>query len=73
MTVKQLIKQLKKMPQNLEVFSADHDHGEWEVNGPIFAVNCIVKSEYVEYTSALRGSDKDIFESMPDKYVTIHP
>lgn len=39
MTVKQLIKELKKMPPEAVVIIKDHDHGEGELNGYVHYVS----------------------------------
>jgi hypothetical protein len=38
MTVKKLISELKKMPPELEVYFADHDHSEYEWNNKVHRV-----------------------------------
>lgn len=45
MTVSQLIRKLKKMPQNAKVYTADHDHAACETNGPVFSVDYIDQSK----------------------------
>jgi len=48
MKVKQLIKELKKMPQNYKVGMAMHDNAEGEVAAWVFSVEDILE-EYIEY------------------------
>lgn len=49
MTVKQLIAKLKKMPQNLNVYWADHDHGEYEINSTAGCVEHIYEPDEEDY------------------------
>ncbi|OEU73852.1 MAG: hypothetical protein BA864_04740 [Desulfuromonadales bacterium C00003093] len=46
MKVKQLIKELKQMPQNLEVEVAMHDNSEYESAACVCSVDHFVKSDY---------------------------
>jgi len=86
MTVKQLIKQLEKMPQNLQVYVSDHDHSEYETNGEVGDVTLIDRSNagdirkygYVSYSGIIDKDgyiskhDQERFDSTPEKYVTLH-
>ena len=49
MRVKDLIKQLEKLPKNLKVYKADHDHGTFETSGSVNVVELIDKSNMTEY------------------------
>ncbi len=68
MTVKELIKELKRMPQNLEVGFAAHDNQEWELQGWAFSVYHIKKSDYDEPALKI---DIEPFQNMPDEWVSI--
>ena len=69
MKVKQLIKELKKMPQNLEVEVSMHDNAEYESAGNVAGIDHFFKSDY-------DGDDMDaesqrVFEDMLDECVII--
>lgn len=66
MKVSQLIKELKKMPKNAQVYNVDHDHGEYEVNGSTRAVKLVEK----QYAHELEERS-DSYEDMPDVWVSI--
>lgn len=70
MTVAQLISKLKKMPQNLDVFWSDHDHGDYEVNAAVRRVWVVDKSEANDHYHQRQLKD---FEDTPKKYVNIRP
>ena len=53
-TVRKLISELKKMPQNLPVGVAMHDNSDNEVAGWVYSVN-----EIIEDTSELPGYEND--------------
>lgn len=53
-TVKKLISELKKMPQDLQVGVAMHDNSDNEVAGWVYSVN-----EIIEDTSELLGYEND--------------
>ena len=61
MTVKQLKKLLSKVPDNAIVYTADHDHSEWETNGMVLSVTYIEnqKKEFPEGTYAREELNKD--------------
>ena len=46
MKVKELIRELKKMPQDLEVRTAQHDNYIWEVAGSTDTVHHIIASDH---------------------------
>jgi hypothetical protein len=71
MKVSKLIAELKKMPKDLEVYWADHDHNEFEVNDIARKVYLMDKSEGVKdwHKSALKMNE----DFTPDKYVVIRP
>ena len=69
MKVKTLIRELKKMPQNLEVQVAMHDNYEYESAGEVCSLGHFVKDDYDgEYMSpeSLR-----VFEEMVDECVIL--
>jgi len=70
MKVSELIKELKKLPQNLEVYWADHDHGEFETNNIAGRVVNIDKSKMTKYSN---DKSDESFQLTPQKYVLIRP
>ena len=71
MNVKELVKQLKKIPQDLEVYRADHDHGTFETAGIVNSVQLINKEDMNKYNND--GADGGVFKDTPNKYVVIRP
>ncbi len=69
MTVKQLINQLKKMPQNLEVGTAAHDNSEYEVQGWACSVDHLIKADFDPENDG--AADVGIIDDCPDEYVVI--
>jgi hypothetical protein len=69
MKVKQLIKELKKMPQNLEVEVAMYDNAEFESVGNISTADHFVKDDYD--IDGMSTKSRMIFEGMPDEYVIL--
>ena len=69
MKVKQLIRELKKMPQNLEVDMAMHDNAEHESAGHVSWVMHFVKSDYEELE--LSKVDLRCLNDMSDECVII--
>lgn len=69
MKVKALIKELKKMPQNLEVEVAMFDNSEWETAGNVSSVHHFNKDEHVPELK-LRG-EMALFDDMLDECVII--
>ena len=74
MKVKQLIKKLEGLPKNLEIYSADHDHGKFETSSEIGRVELIDKSEMddIEDDNYCDGGYYP-FKNTPKKYVVIRP
>jgi len=70
MKVKQLIAELKKQPQNLDVEYAHHDNTEWESAGDVFSVTLFEKSDY-KINPAIRTDDMKRFDDMPNRLVII--
>ena len=54
------------MPKTAEVYNQDHDHSEFETNGPTRCVD-LREKEYAEEWD----KDTDGYEDMPDVWVTI--
>ena len=73
MKVSKLIRVLKKMPQNLEIYMADHDHGTYETNS--IANNCelIDKSKMTDTDNDNAICTDGCFTHTPKKYVCIRP
>jgi hypothetical protein len=69
MKVKQLIKELKKMPQNLEVEVGMHDNAEYESAGDVCAVDHFIKEDYD--MDDLSAESQMMFDSMVDECVII--
>lgn len=71
MRVRDLIKKLKAMPQNLEVGTSAHDNYEWEVQSWVCDVTHITKPDYDNKSRELLKSDRDCLESMPKEWVVL--
>lgn len=72
MIVKQLIKELKKCPQNLEVHLAAHDHSEHESASHANSVTHFVKNNFRFFvTEYLDKQDTERFNDMPDECIVI--
>ena len=69
MKVKQLIKELKKMPQNLNVEVAMRDNYEYESAGNVCSVFHFIKEEY--YEEVLSQEAQREFDDMSDECVII--
>jgi len=66
MTVKELIKKLKTLPQNLEAGMALFDQPMWMACDWVETVEHIVKSEHSSF------EDERMYAHLPDEYVIIH-
>ncbi len=73
MTVKDLIKKLKKMPKNLIIYTADHDHGTFETNSVAGCCEIVDKSEMDEYVNDKDCGLSNSFTDTPDRYVVVRP
>jgi len=74
MIVKNLIKKLKKMPQDAQVFMADHDHERFQTNGQSpDHVEFIDKSTMNEIENDDDCGCSDCFKNTPDSYVVLRP
>ena len=65
MTVKKLIAELKKMPQNVQVYTAGHDNEEWEIQSGVTSVAHYKKSNF-------HPMDRQELSTHDDEWVTIH-
>lgn len=77
--VKDLIKKLQKMPQDLQVYWADHDHGRYETNNTAGCVELIDKAEMRDDGENDKGDGNwngghdPTFQDTPKRYVCIRP
>ena len=67
MKVKDLIKKLKAMPQNLEVGVSAHDNQEWEIGAWPTTVDHFVKEECEP-----PGYNDEMWDDAPKECVVIH-
>ena len=69
MKVRELIKKLKKMPQNINVYTSNHDNYEWETSGNVSGVYHCVKEDLRKDAENHLKSKNDIerFESNDDE------
>ena len=71
MKVYQLIKMLKKLPQNAVVAIADHDHDEFEVSGWPHTAELIEKKDFdPDHDPSQAG---DLMGDYPNEWVVIRP
>lgn len=66
MKVKELITNLKKMPQHLEVGMVPFDEQPWVAGDWVHDVEHIIKDEHDS------SEDERMFKDMPKEYVIIH-
>ena len=75
MTVRKLISELKKLPQNLQVYYAHNDNSPWEQAGEVFSIEHCVKEDLREKFSDnindLSHMDREDFESRSKQWVVI--
>ena len=69
MTVKQLIKELRKMPKDLDVGMVAFDLPAWCVGDWVCSVEHIIKDE-VHFVDG--ADDERIYNDMPAEYVIVH-
>lgn len=69
MKVKQLIRELKQMPQNLDVEVAMNDNAEYETAGNVCSVFHFIKEEYDE--DFIYSADQRAFDDMLNECVII--
>lgn len=67
MKVKQLIAELKKLPQNIEVGTSAHDNYEEECAGWVCSVSHFIKSEF----DINEVAEQDMFRDMPDECIIL--
>lgn len=73
MKVKHLINQLERLPKNLQVYWADHDHGTFETGGMARYAELIDKSEITPEENDLNDGISNPFKGTPNRYVVIRP
>jgi hypothetical protein len=74
MTVKELIKELKKLPGDLDVGVAAHDNDEWEIAGWVGTVDLFDREELMglyELDESLSEEDLRRFEDQPEQAVVL--
>jgi len=74
MKVKQLIAQLKAMPQTAEVYFRDHDRAEHETSASIDSVRHVEKSDFDQdqyVQTVIQGSDMNSFDEKPKQWVVL--
>ena len=75
MTVRKLIAELKKLPQNLQVYYAHNDNSPWEQAGEVFSVEYCVKEklreQFSENINSLSLMDRGDFESLSKQWIAI--
>lgn len=72
MKVAQLIKLLKKMPQDMEVGMSAGDNLEWEVSGWVCSVYHHRKSDFdASEIFEAHSCDPKMFDNNPEEWVTI--
>ena len=72
MKVKQLIAQLKKLPQDADVYTRDHDQGEYQTNSPVRGAEVCMKKFYTrDYEVLMTPMERDSFDRMPRRWVTV--
>ena len=72
MKVRELIKQLKEYPQNLDVHVSHGDNYEWESAGWVYGVNHFIKTEYIDKVENCVDYDsKRMFKDMPSECIIL--
>lgn len=69
MKVKELIEELKKMPQNAIVYTADHDHSDLETNSKVKQVESVNQNDLDDY--AKERLEKDPYFKIKGTYVVL--
>ena len=70
MKVKDLIRQLKRLPPDVDVYFSAHDQDEFEVTGEASSVYLLEKEDYYNTASL---AEPDMVARMPEKWVVIRP
>jgi len=74
MTVQELIAELQKMPRDIEVYRADHDHGRFETAGSVRRVELIDKNDMTKYDNDESNDGRSYpFKDTPTRYVVVRP
>jgi len=73
MKVKDLIKELNKMPKNMIVYWADHDHGTYETNNEVGRCEFIDKNEMTKFNNDEIHGDNECYKNTPRKYICLRP
>lgn len=74
MKVKQLIKELRKLPQDIDVNVSMQDNSRYEIAGHVCTVSHFIKEEYqdeVDLASVTDHSTADMFDAMPEECVIL--
>lgn len=71
MKVKELISELKRLPQNLRVDVAMHDNAEWESAGIVCSILLFNKSDYFDDVEIRTEEDKGMLSDMPDECIIL--
>lgn len=66
MKVSELRKILKNVPGDLDIYTADHDHDDFEVNG------LVSYAMIIEYTEQNKLNSGYFSDKQPKKYFVIH-
>ena len=72
MKVKELIKHLKKMPPDLNIYYSHSDNSDFEIAGDVHYVAHCTKDRLRGYAK-LYGNESDLvmFENFPDEWIII--
>lgn len=70
MTVRELIKELKKMPKDLHVGYSHHDNGKYEIPGWVENVAHLKKIDYINNGDP--ASDDELVLCNPDEWVILN-
>jgi len=70
MTIKELKEVIKDLPDNMPVYAADHDHSEWETNGPVRFVDVVDQSKLDEYEHMLLKQNPEY--KIKGRYLVLH-
>lgn len=73
MKVKDLIKQLENLPQNLEIYWADHDHGDFETGGKAGKVKLIDKKNMTKSNNDEDCGISDCYKHTPRRDILLRP
>lgn len=71
MKVRKLISELKKMPQNLEVYFSNHDNAEYELADVVSTCHLYNKEDFDIDEIPNQEHDREWFAANPDKCVVL--